>query len=412
MSLVILRNNLLSIIFIIFFVAMLIVIIYLSYKKYMRMDQVGLAPENIYRQPRIIFLGSNSQEDSFMQMNEEKKIPLVPKEVEPYVFYCSDCDITSLGYDVFCPVCSKRMKRPELATPKDPENISCIICHSKICPVCNKNITGDDNCYEECPYCEHSYHKHCWEKTMQVFGKCGHCLERPPSQLVEGEIKPEALITSDKPQIEYESYYTQEDYRTQEGAVPLFQEDYYTEYRWDYDNYRESRSINLKKSLAEKLKELKKRFQVSFQQLKMKIMISSEKVKAYIEKKRVKRIETKQESHPIPSKNREIEDKVKYQTKLEELNLTQDDEEPTMIDIELLSTEIYLEGLPTIDIEELDREIYLKGLPKIDIEELNKEISLEKQYEIETGKHAIWHGKTTKGYLKWKEKKFTSKEKN
>jgi len=50
-------------------------------------------------------------------------------------------------------------------------------------------------------------------------------------------------------------------------------------------------------------------------------------------------------------------------------------------------------------------------LPKIDINEVNKEIALEKQYETETGKHAIWRGKRTKGYLKWKEELSSSNNK-
>ena len=144
MSYYILRDYFLSIILATFFFLALIVIIYLNYQKRTRLNRAGLTPENIYRQPRIIFLGSESQEQYYSQSREEKNEPIVPKEVEPYVFYCSDCDITSLGYDVFCPVCSKRMKQPQLATPKDPEKISCLICHSKICPVCEKNIFGDD----------------------------------------------------------------------------------------------------------------------------------------------------------------------------------------------------------------------------------------------------------------------------
>jgi len=32
------------------------------------------------------------------------------------------------------------------------------------------------------------------------------------------------------------------------------------------------------------------------------------------------------------------------------------------------------------------------------------------EYEKETGRHAIWQGKITEGYLEWKEKRLTQSE--
>jgi len=39
-----------------------------------------------------------------------------------------------------------------------------------------KKIAGDDSCHSECPHCNRAYHRHCWEQTIQSFGKCGFCL--------------------------------------------------------------------------------------------------------------------------------------------------------------------------------------------------------------------------------------------
>ena len=38
----------------------------------------------------------------------------------------------------------------------------------------------------------------------------------------------------------------------------------------------------------------------------------------------------------------------------------------------------------------------------------NDEDTLLKEYEQESGKNAIWRGKTTKGYLDWKKEKYGS----
>ena len=399
MNYVIFRNYFLSIILAIFFFITLIVIIYLGYKKLQRLDQAGLTPEDIYRQPRIIFLGSDSQNEYFTQAHEEKKGPIMPKEVEPYVFYCSDCDITSLGYDVFCPVCSKRMKRPELATAKDPESITCIICHSKKCPVCEKDISGDEACYEECPYCERSYHKHCWEKTMQVFGKCGQCLERPPSQLVDGDIKSEEIAVESNPQTQYEPMYQQEytsfrqeEYAHQEENVPLFQEDAYTDNQWEYESYRRISTKKLRPNLSERILILKITLKKNILILKKYVNKAKFKVKIFLEERWRAKI--------VNQEQPQLSEKTEGHAK--------DDDD--IIDIELLNQEIYLEGLHKIDVEEIKRKS-LSQLPKIDINEVNKEIALEKQYETETGKHAIWRGKRTKGYLKWKEELSSSNNK-
>jgi ubiquitin-protein ligase len=54
--------------------------------------------------------------------------------------------------------------------------VSCVICHRIECPSCTKKIAGDDSCHAECPHCNRAYHRHCWEQTIQSFGKCGFCL--------------------------------------------------------------------------------------------------------------------------------------------------------------------------------------------------------------------------------------------
>jgi ubiquitin-protein ligase len=54
--------------------------------------------------------------------------------------------------------------------------VSCVICHKIECPSCTKKIAGDESCHTECPHCNRAYHRHCWEQTIQSFGKCGFCL--------------------------------------------------------------------------------------------------------------------------------------------------------------------------------------------------------------------------------------------
>ena len=64
--------------------------------------------------------------------------------------------------------------------------VSCVICHKIDCPTCSLKIAGpeEETCHTDCPYCERSYHKHCWEQTIKSFGKCGFCLKTPPPDLM------------------------------------------------------------------------------------------------------------------------------------------------------------------------------------------------------------------------------------
>jgi ubiquitin-protein ligase len=64
--------------------------------------------------------------------------------------------------------------------------VSCVICHKIDCPTCSLKIAGTDadTCHVDCPYCERSYHKHCWDQTIRSFGKCGFCLKTPPPNLM------------------------------------------------------------------------------------------------------------------------------------------------------------------------------------------------------------------------------------
>ena len=64
--------------------------------------------------------------------------------------------------------------------------VSCVICHKIDCPTCSLKIAGpeQETCHVDCPYCERSYHKHCWEQTIKSFGKCGFCLKIPPPSMV------------------------------------------------------------------------------------------------------------------------------------------------------------------------------------------------------------------------------------
>jgi hypothetical protein len=60
--------------------------------------------------------------------------------------------------------------------------LSCVICYKVECPDCAKSIAAansDDQCFAECKHCGRAYHKHCWDKTIQSFGKCGFCLRAP-----------------------------------------------------------------------------------------------------------------------------------------------------------------------------------------------------------------------------------------
>jgi len=64
--------------------------------------------------------------------------------------------------------------------------VSCVICHKIDCPTCSLKIAGPDanTCHVDCPYCDRSYHRHCWDQTIKSFGKCGFCLKTPPPNLM------------------------------------------------------------------------------------------------------------------------------------------------------------------------------------------------------------------------------------
>ncbi len=64
--------------------------------------------------------------------------------------------------------------------------LSCVICHKIECPTCQIKIAGPEkeSCHVDCPHCDRSYHKHCWEQTMKSFGKCGFCLKIPPPEMI------------------------------------------------------------------------------------------------------------------------------------------------------------------------------------------------------------------------------------
>lgn len=109
---------------------------------------------------------------------------IIPKDIVPYEFYCSSCKETSFGFTVFCPRCGRRMQQPRLEKHTQDDKITCVICYKDNCPTCERKIVGENTCYEECPFCERTYHQHCWEKTIKTFGKCGFCLEIPPSEMV------------------------------------------------------------------------------------------------------------------------------------------------------------------------------------------------------------------------------------
>ena len=64
--------------------------------------------------------------------------------------------------------------------------VSCVICHKIECPTCQVKIAGPEkeSCHVDCPYCDRSYHKHCWVQTIKAFGKCGFCLKIPPPEMI------------------------------------------------------------------------------------------------------------------------------------------------------------------------------------------------------------------------------------
>jgi parallel beta-helix repeat protein len=190
-----------SLLFVIFFIAVIGGIAYINRSKHKKLRENESRISYSTNQPRVTFIRpgvmyseqppeivQTTSSPNYYEKDDNK--PITPKEIEPYEFYCAKCDQKSLGYQVFCPTCGERMKQPKLASMHNPdEKIQCVICHTDTCATCNHDITGEDACYEECPYCERSYHKHCWNKTMQAFGKCGFCLETPPPELIPNAFK-------------------------------------------------------------------------------------------------------------------------------------------------------------------------------------------------------------------------------
>ena len=179
------RDNWASIllIFMLFLIILLILYPYLRFA--LSLKQSGMSYKEIYQYLKfILFRSSNSTplEYPLGQGSQDKLV--VPKQVEPYVFYCSECKITSVGYEVLCPKCGKLMIQPRFKSLKSEKNNnqSCVLCHNTKCPECNLEINGNKSCKQACPYCESMYHYHCWIMTMKEFGKCGHCLEKPPPE--------------------------------------------------------------------------------------------------------------------------------------------------------------------------------------------------------------------------------------
>ena len=186
------RNYTITIIFLILLFSLVFFLFALSYMKYKKLWEAGFTWRDIYREPRLIFARMEDiyRDSPFFFARDKEKVDIIPKQVDPYEFYCSHCDITSIGYEVYCQICGRRMRQPSLASlePDNDENATCVICHQKKCPECDRDLYGEEPCFEECPYCESAYHKHCWIKTMKVFGKCGHCLENPPPELEKLDI--------------------------------------------------------------------------------------------------------------------------------------------------------------------------------------------------------------------------------
>ena len=118
---------------------------------------------------------------------------VMPKEIVPYEFYCSCCKETYFGFMVYCPQCGRRMQQPRLKKNDSVEKKKCVLCYKENCPTCDRKLVGENTCQEECPYCGRIYHQHCWEKTIKTFGKCGFCLEIPPSEMIRQIFKATSL---------------------------------------------------------------------------------------------------------------------------------------------------------------------------------------------------------------------------
>lgn len=169
--------------FMLFLVILLILYPYVV--KMVNFRKEGMSYREIYEYMRFIFFRSSSNIPQEQEGESNREKYTTPKQVELYVFYCDQCKVTSVGYEVLCPICGLIMRQPRFSLIKvdNHEKNSCVLCHRNKCPECNLEMKGDDSCFQECPYCENFYHLHCWIKTIKEFGKCGQCLEEiPPTE--------------------------------------------------------------------------------------------------------------------------------------------------------------------------------------------------------------------------------------
>ncbi len=179
------RNYWASILLMLVLLLVILLILYPYLRFALSLKRSGMSYKEIYQYLRFIVLRTSSSTplESPINQNSQDKY-MIPKQVEPYVFYCTECKITSVGYEVLCPICGKLMKQPrfDLLRSENVDNQSCVLCHNNKCPECNLEMNGDRSCKQTCPYCESMYHYHCWIMTIKEFGKCGHCLEKPPPE--------------------------------------------------------------------------------------------------------------------------------------------------------------------------------------------------------------------------------------
>ncbi|MFX1276376.1 MAG: hypothetical protein ACFFBP_04545 [Promethearchaeota archaeon] len=171
-----------SIIFLgVFFIFLILIVFFAIQKRIKLKKNGGIIPTQSPQQ-----MPGNEQ---FVFRNDKEPEFITPKEVQPYEFFCTNCNEKSLGYSIYCPKCGVRMKLLSSAFQegnkhKDQDKSKCVLCHSEMCPICKKSLIGESACYEECPFCERKYHEHCWANTIQTTGKCSFCLEAPPPDMM------------------------------------------------------------------------------------------------------------------------------------------------------------------------------------------------------------------------------------
>jgi len=175
--------------FVLVFIGMISGLGYYSYSKRKKWRESGIEVDPygtiIFREERNLYENYES---------EKPKI-ITPKEVKPYEFYCFSCQKKFIGHQVFCPECGERMKifdpsiTSSLPLKKERNNLNkCVLCHQSTCPTCTTDNSEGNACFEECPYCESIYHKHCWDIVIQKFGRCAFCLESPPQELINSDL--------------------------------------------------------------------------------------------------------------------------------------------------------------------------------------------------------------------------------